>query len=66
MEKIRGAMNKLRDEKDLKVEEIKREMENQEISLKKQIEVLNNKLQEKDTSIQELKNKLNEIVSNLR
>ena len=66
MEKIHGAINKLRDEKDIKIEEIKREMENQEMSLKKQIETLNNKLQEKDVDLQELKKKLSEIVSNLK
>ncbi len=66
MEKIHSAINKLRDEKDLKIEEIKREMENQEMSLKKQIETLNNELQEKDADLQELKKKLNEIVSNLK
>ena len=66
MEKINGAINKLRDEKDIKIEEIKTEMENQETSLKKQIEALNNKLQEKDADLQELKKKLNEIVSNLK
>ena len=66
MEKVHGAINKLRDEKDLKIEEIKTEMENQETSLKKQIEALNNKLQEKDADLQELKKKLNEIVSNLK
>ena len=66
MEKVHSAINKLRDEKDIKIEELKREMENQETSLKKQIEVLNNKLQEKDADLQELKKKLNEIVSNLK
>ena len=66
MEKVHGAINKLRNEKDLKIEEIKKEMENQELSLKNQIETLNNKLQEKDADLQELKKKLNEIVSNLK
>ena len=66
MEKVHSAINKLRDEKDIKIEELKREMENQETSLKKQIEALNNKLQEKDADLQELKKKLNEIVSNLK
>ena len=66
MEKVHSAINKLKDEKDIKIEELKREMENQETSLKKQIEALNNKLQEKDADLQELKKKLNEIVSNLK
>lgn len=66
MEKIHSAINKLRDEKDFKIEELKREMENQEASSKKQIEVLNSNLQEKETALQELKNKLNEIASGLR
>jgi len=66
IEKVHSAINKLRDEKDFKIEELKREMENQEINLKKQIETLNNKLQEKEIALRELKNKLNEIISKLR